>query len=180
MEKFFTFDDVGIDSSILHNWYKPFDIKWTKPKDFNDINNISTLDIPNRCVYIITRYHGNMKDNTPVVEYIGLSTNIHKRFKNHKTAQNVSSKRGDTKISFGTINFSGYRKETISNILESIEHILNILIFTLNPTENIKKVSSHVKQISRDYGWHINNVNHKNVVNYMPKEILYPCVAIKN
>ena len=159
-------------------------INWSRPAEWNEDGKppLGALEV-NDALYAIVRDHWKQSNEETIV-YVGMTTNLKARFNQHHFADELRKKRGTTKLSIGSVEFSGkkarWARQNTPKALSQIEHIL---IWALWPNlQNNKNWSSLPliggKGVADAVPWHIRQSGHR-FKGRMPRELVYPWMAVK-
>ena len=182
--KKFSLADFGADIEEIKNradrrLFKNATITWGTPRVWRPEEDapITEADVSSANVYAITRHHHLEKRRENIV-YIGLSLRLQSRFNNHPKADMIRQKRGEVKLSIGTVSFAPwFHARSVKKSVEQIEHIL---IWALSPEYNDKKAHSLPGFGSNGASaWQICNKGYR-FAGRLPLEIVFPWMIVRN
>jgi hypothetical protein len=177
--------DYGCDVEELGNGsgqlFKPVSIEWSLPRTW-DVGMRAPIDdeyLEPGYLYAITRNHHSAKTRDTIV-YVGITSNLDARFKNHPKAREFADRRGPTGLSIGEIDFHGYKSAMGKNNRAALEGLEHILIWAIGPTlyNDRKQLSLPKFRPPVAQSWHITNTGYR-FAGRMPREIIYPWMLIK-
>jgi len=159
-------------------------VDWSEPKGWDEFDN-PPFDAAGKsdALYVLVRDHWRASRKNTIV-YVGMTTNLPKRFIDHKCANRLRAMRGSTLLSIGSVTFSGkYSLWARRNLARSLGQIEHILIWALpSPLENDKNQYSIPLLAGRNVAeakpWIIRREGHR-FHGRMPREIVYPWMIIK-
>jgi hypothetical protein len=160
-------------------------IDWTTPSEWDEDDNppLGAAE-RNDALYLLVRDHWR-KARKNTIEYVGMTTALPTRFREHRCAGELREMRGTTLLSVGNVTFSGkgsrWAREKLGLSLRQIEHIL---IWALPPPlrniqgQYVLPVLSG-KNVAHAKPWIIRNEGHR-FHGRMPREIVFPWMIIKH
>ena len=157
--------------------YKQATLTWSNPRTWDKGTEAPVTNEDDASIYAIVRNHGRSKTRD-IIEYIGLTTDPEKRFRNHQTARDIVEMRGTVGISFAPISFIKGRNKS-ANRKRALEEIEHILIWALEPRHNQKK-NYTLPGMGKNGGnaWHIINDGYR-FAGKMPLELVFPWMLVK-
>jgi len=168
----------GIRTSQDHPVFKEVEVTWTKPRIWvaGEAAPIDAESEVTNCLYCLVRDHHRANAKTKIA-YVGITKDAKKRFVNHHVAKRLTSMRGQTSLSLGSVDFGSYwRDGGTRQALEQLEHLL---IWALWPDENDRKaytlpgMGAHPTK-----PWHVRNLGFR-FAGTMPRELVYPWMLVK-
>jgi len=167
-----------IKTSQDHPVFKEVEVTWSKPRIWvaGETAPIDPDSDLTNCLYCLVRDHHRANAKTRIA-YVGITQDASKRFVNHHVAKRLTSMRGQTSLTIGTVNFGSYwRKGGTRLALEQLEHLL---IWALWPEENDRKSSTLPGMGAHSTKpWHVKNLGFR-FAGTMPRELVYPWMLIK-
>ncbi len=167
-----------IKTSQDHPVFKEVEVTWSKPRVWlaDESAPIGADSNVTNCLYCLVRDHHRASAKTKIA-YVGITKDAKKRFVNHKVAKKLTSMRGQTSLSIGTVNFGSYWREGGTRLaLEQLEHLL---IWAIWPESNDRKaytlpgMGAHPTK-----PWHVRNLGYR-FAGTMPRELVYPWMLVK-
>lgn len=162
--------------------YKKAELNWSKPRIWNRNKHapVDPEDWNTPCLYAIVRDH-HRANTKETIKYIGITENLGRRFNNHPMATKLSSMRGQTTLSIGSVDFGRYQaaRQDPRSAIEEIEHILIWTLWSSSDLLNVQKQYT-LPGMGQYPGraWHIMNCGHR-FAGRMPREIVYPWILSK-
>jgi hypothetical protein len=174
-------DASEIVNSADRPLYKAVTIDWSRPRTLTKSGKVVLDDDYTRTgyLYALVRNHGNSRSRD-VIQYVGITNDLNKRFVNHPKFDEIRSAKGDVGLSIGTIDFGKYRTAIGSGNRRAIEELEHILIWTVwDDLWNDKKQST-LPGMGQHPGraWDIKNEGYK-FSGRMPGRILYPWIVVE-
>ncbi|KIC56988.1 hypothetical protein RM53_10345 [Brevundimonas nasdae] len=159
-------------------------IDWSEPKPWDDDSH-APLGAAERddALYVLVRDHWRASRKNSIV-YVGMTTNLPSRFREHHCADRLRKMRGSTLLSIGNVRYSGrHGRWAAQNAGKALKQIEHILIWALpTPLENDKNQYSIPllagKNIADAKPWLIRREGHR-FHGRMPREIVYPWMIVK-
>jgi len=162
------------------------EIDWSEPKKWDDDADEPPLGAADQtnALYLILRDHWR-QTTRHIIRYVGMTTDLPRRFNNHPCADRLKVKRGSTLLSVGSVSYSGRHSRWANNnpglALRQIEHIL---IWALSDQRLVNDKNQNSlpvvsgKNIAYAKPWIIRRTGHR-FHGAMPREIIFPWMAIK-
>lgn len=159
-------------------------VHWSEPKGWDE-DGYAPLGAAERddALYVLVRDHWRATRKNTIV-YVGMTTNLPGRFRQHHVADEVRNKRGSTLLSVGTVTFSGKHSQWArQNLAKSLRQIEHILIWALPPPLMNNQNQNAIpllagRNVSDAKPWIIRREGHR-FHGRMPREIVYPWMILK-
>lgn len=167
-----------IANSQDHPLFREVEVTWSKPRAWiqGEAAPIDADANVEDCLYCLVRDHHRSNVKTKIA-YVGITKDPSTRFVNHHVARKLTSMRGRTSLSLGSVDFGDYwRRGGTRQALEQLEHLL---IWALWPSENDRKVYTLPGMGAHPAKpWHVRNIGFR-FAGTMPRELVYPWMLIK-
>ena len=186
MRKGLKLADFGEDETLWENnngkpLFRPVEICWRDPVRIERDGSIAleneTDVYKHGYLYALVRNHGNQVTRNKIT-YIGITNDLHKRFRNHPKVDEIRGMAGETSISVGVISTPGSRPSgtAMVQLREELEHILIWVLWDDLWTDR-KTLVVHGQGGNGGRAWDITNTGFA-FSGRMPKRIVFPWAAI--
>ncbi len=179
----FKLADFG-DEPDLTGFFCLATVDRSEPKEWDE-DGYAPLGAAERgdALYVLVRDHWRATRKNTIV-YVGMTTNLPKRFVEHHRANEIRQKRGSTLLSVRTVTFSGkhslWARRHPAKSLRQIEHILIWALPPplLNSQNQYSMPLLSGNNVGQAKPWIIRREGHR-FHGRMPREVVYPWMVVK-